>query len=134
MEIKVTTENARVPIAVMHLDGNLDSATYNEFQAKADELIQGGARHILVDLSHAPFVSSAGLRALNHIYKKLGAIHPDANLGGDEVKKGISAGTYKSPHLKLANLSDDTKSVFKMSGFDMYIEIHDDLKSAIASF
>jgi anti-anti-sigma factor len=134
MEIKVSTENARVPITVMHIDGNLDFATYNLFQAKADELIKAGARYIIVDLSHSPFVSSAGLRALNHIFKELGAIHPDANLGEEELKKGISAGTYKSPHLKLVNLSNETKTVFKTSGFDMYIEIHDDLKTAIASF
>ena len=134
MEIKVSTENARVPITVMHIDGNLDAATYNAFQAKADELIKSGARYILVDLSHSPFVSSAGLRALNHIFKQLGAIHPDASLGEEELKKGISAGTYKSPHLKLVNLSDDTRTVFKTTGFDMYIEIFDDLKTAIASF
>ncbi len=134
MEIKVSTENARVPITVMHIDGNLDSATYNLFQAKADELIKGGARFILVDLAHSPFVSSAGLRALNHIFKELRAIHPDSNLGEEELKKGISAGTYKSPHLKLVNLSTETKTVFNMSGFDMYIEIYDNLKTAIASF
>ncbi|HEY2980005.1 MAG TPA: STAS domain-containing protein [Anaerolineales bacterium] len=134
MEIQVSTESGRVPITVMHVDGNLDSATYDLFQANADELIRGGARYILVNLAHAPFVSSAGLRALNHVYKELSAIHPDSNLSEEELKKGIRAGTYKSPHLKLANLSKETKMVFKTSGFDMYIEIYDDLRTAIASF
>jgi len=134
MEIKVSTENARVPITVMHVDGNLDFAAYNVFQAKAEELIKAGTRYILVDLAHSPFVSSAGIRALNHIEKQLRAVHPDSNLGEEEMKKGISAGTYKSPHLKLANLSDQTRTVFQTSGFEMYIEIFDDLKTAIASF
>ena len=134
MEIKVSTENGRVPITVMHVDGNLDFSTYNVFQTRAEELIKSGSRYILVDLVHSPFVSSAGIRALNHIDKQLRAIHPDSNLGEEELKKGISAGTYKSPHLKLVNLSNETKTVFKTSGFDMYIEIHDDLKTAIASF
>ena len=134
MEIKVSTENGRVPITVMHVDGNLDFASYNQFHAKAEELIKSGSRYLLVDLAHSPFVSSAGLRALNQIDKDLRAIHPDSNLGEEELKKGISAGTYKSPHLKLVNLSNETRTVFKTSGFDMYIEIFDDLKTALASF
>jgi anti-anti-sigma factor len=134
MEIKVFTENGRVPVTVMHVDGDLDSTTYNVFQTKANELIKNGARHILVDLSHSSYVSSAGLRALHQIFKDLNAIHPDANLNDEEVKEGISSGTYKSPYLKLLNPSDETKMVFKTTGFDMYIESFDDVKKAVASF
>ena len=134
MEIKVTTENASVPITVMHVDGNIDSSTYQAFQAKADELIKGGARYILVDLAHAPFVSSAGLRAFNNIFNQLRSLHPDANLSEEDLRKGISAGTYKSPHLKLLNMSETTRIAFDNAGFDMYIETFKDLKKALASF
>ena len=109
MEIKVSTENGRVPVTIMHIDGDLDSATYNVFQSKAEELIRNGARHILVDLAHAPYVSSAGLRAIHQIFKDLNAIQPDATLNEEDMKKGISAGTYKSPYLKLLNLSKEAK-------------------------
>jgi anti-anti-sigma factor len=134
MEIKVSTEQARVPVTVVHIDGNIDSSSYESFKSKADELISNGARYILVDLSHAPFVSSAGLRALHIIFNQLRALHPDSNLSEDDVKKGIAAGTYKSPHLKLLNLSAETKIAFELSGFDMFIEAHTDMKTAIASF
>jgi len=134
MEIKVSTENGRVPVTVVHVDGNIDSNTSDAFLAKADELIKGGARHILVDLSHVPFVSSAGLRAFHGIFNNLRALNPDANLSDEEMKKGINAGTYKSPHLKLLNLSKETKTTFELSGFDMYIETFTDRKTAIASF
>lgn len=134
MEIKVSTENGRVAVTVLHVDGKIDSASYEAFQAKADELIQGGARHILVDLSNVAYVSSAGLRALHNIFNQLRALHPDSNLSDEEVRKGISAGTYKSPHLKLLNPSKETKMTLQMSGFDMYIEVYTDLKKAIASF
>jgi len=134
MEIKVSTENGHVPVTVLHIDEDLDSSTYAEFQTKAQELIKGGAQHILIDLAHSPFVSSAGLRAFHQIFKYLNAIHPDANLNADEMKKGISAGTYKSPYLKLLNLSESTKVVFESSGFDMYIETFDNMKIAVASF
>lgn len=134
MEIKVSTESGRVPVTVAHVDGNIDSSTYEKFQSEMRKLIDGGARYILVDLSHAPFVSSAGLRALHALFNELRSRNPEANLSDDQMKKGISAGTYKSPHLKLLNLSPETRTAFETSGFDMYIDTFTDLKSAIASF
>jgi anti-anti-sigma factor len=134
MEIKVSTENGRVPITVVHVDGNIDSNTSDAFKAKTDELIKNGARYMLVDLSHVPFVSSAGLRSLHGLFNALRSINPDSNLSDQEVKKGISSNTYKSPHLKLLNLSKETKKVFELSGFDMYLETFTDMKTAIASF
>jgi anti-anti-sigma factor len=134
MDIQVSTENGRVPVTVMHVDGNIDANSYEIFQAKAEELINAGARHILIDLSHSPFVSSAGLRALHHIFNDLRARDSHNRLSEQEVRRGISAGTYKSPNLKLLNLSKDTKTAFELSGFDMFIETFDDRQAAIASF
>lgn len=134
MEIKVSTENGRVPVTLMHIDGNIDSSSYEAFQKKAEESIQGGSRYILVDLSHVKFVSSAGLRALHNLFNELRALDSESNLTDEEVKRGISAGTYKSPHLKLLNLSPETNTAFAMAGFDMFIETHTDLKTAVDSF
>ena len=134
MEIKVSTESGRVPVTVLHVDGNIDSSSYEQFQSTAKKLIDEGARYILVDLSHAPFVSSAGLRALHTLFNELRSRNPEANLNNEQIKKGISAGTYKSPHLKLLNLSPETKSAFETSGFDMYIDTFTDRNAAIASF
>jgi anti-anti-sigma factor len=134
MQIKVSTENGRVPVTVLHVDGNIDSSTYETFQSTARKLIEEGARYILVDLSHAPFVSSAGLRALHTLFNELRLRNPDTTLSDQQMKQGISAGTYKSPHLKLLNLSPETRTVFETSGFDMYIDTFTDMKTAIASF
>lgn len=134
MEIKVSTESGRVPVTVLHVDGNIDSSTYEQFQSTAKKLIEEGARYLLVDLSHAPFVSSAGLRALHALFNELRSRNPNADLSDEQMKKGISAGTYKSPHLKLLNLSPETKTAFETSGFDMYIDTFTDRNTAIASF
>lgn len=134
MEIKVSTESGSVPVTVMHVEGNIDSFTYQEFKTKADELLQGGVRFILVDLSQVPFVSSAGLRALHELFNQLRALSPDPNLNDEAVKKGIAAGTYKSPHLKMLNLSSETRTAFDLAGFNMFIETFKDMKTAIASF
>lgn len=134
MEIKVSTENRSVPVTVVHVDGNIDSSSYSEFQKKTQQLIDGGARHIVVDLSHVPYVSSAGLRALHEIFNQLRAKDPANPMSDEDLRRGISSGTYKSSHLKLVNLSNETKTVFQMSGFDMFIEIYDDLEKALDSF
>lgn len=134
MDIKVSTESGRVPVTVLQVDGNIDSSTYDKFLSTAKQLINEGARYILVDLSNAPFVSSAGLRALHTLFNDLRSRHPEGNLSDEQIKRGISAGTYKSPHLKLLNLSPETKSAFEMSGFDMYIDTFTDRKAALASF
>jgi len=134
MEIKTFTENGRVPVTVIHVDGDLDSSTYEAFQTQVDDLIDTGARFILIDLSHTKFISSAGLRSFNNIFNKLRSLHPDTNLSDEDLNKGINAGTYKSPHLKLLNLSDDARTAFEMAGFDLFIETYTDMKTAVASF
>ena len=134
MEMKVFTEKGRVPVTVIHVDGNIDSGTYSQFQTKANELMKDGTRHILVDLSHTRFVSSAGLRAFNDIFNQLRNYDPESNLTDEEVKQGISAGTYKSPHIKLLNLSPEARVAFETAGFDMFIETFTDKDAAIASF
>jgi len=134
MDIRVTTANGRVPITVMHVDGNIDAQTYEKFQTKADELIAEGARYLLIDLSHSPFVSSAGLRALHKIFNDLRAKDTNNPVSEEDVRRGISAGTYKSPNLKLLKLSKETKTAFELSGFDMFIDTFDNEQAAINSF
>lgn len=132
MEIRVSKENGRVPVTVMHVAGNIDSSTYEAFQARAEELMKEGARNLLVDLEQAPFVSSAGLRALNNIFNRLRELSPDVS--DDEMHKGINAGTYKSPHLKLLNPSKASMVALENSGFSMFIDVFTDLDTAVASF
>jgi len=88
----------------------------------------------LNDLEHTKFISTAGFCAFNDLFNKLRSLNPESNLSDEEVKKGINAGTYKSPHLKLLNLSDEARTAFEMAGFDLFIESYTDLKTSVASF
>jgi anti-anti-sigma factor len=132
MEIKVSTQTGRVPVTILHVDGNIDSTTYEAFLAKAEELMKAGARHLLLDLQHVPLVSSAGLRAFNNIFSRLRELAPDVS--DAEMRDGINAGTYKSPHLKLANPSKATRLALDTSGFSLFLEILDSVDSAVAAF
>ncbi len=132
MEITISIKNAKFPVTVIHVNGNIDSSTYQTFQSKVEEQISNGARHLLIDLSNAPFISSAGLRAIHNIFNQLRALHKDAD--DDTLRKNMSTGTYKSPYLKVVNLSSKLKEVFDLGGFDTYIEVHNDINSAVNSF
>ena len=130
MEITVSQEQGRVPVTVIHLKGNVDSSTYEEFQTRADQLVADGAHDILLDLRDVPYMSSAGLRVLNQLYNALGK----ADAGEGSVSKGVSAGTYKSSHLKLLAPNQRVLETLKMSGYDMLLDIHHSQKDAVASF
>lgn len=132
MKITVSNEQRRVPVTVVHVEGNLDSASYEDFRSQVDELIAKGSRYVLIDLTKAPYVSSAGLRAMNNIFVKLRQLTPDVS--EQEMRDGINAGTYKSPHLKLLNPSQASVVALESSGFSMFIESFTDLETALAAF
>jgi anti-anti-sigma factor len=132
MEIRISSERGKVPVTVMHVTGNIDSGTYESFLARAEEAMKNGARHILVDLEQAPFVSSAGLRALNSIFNRLRELSPDVS--DEEMRKGLKDGSYKSSHLKLLKPSEASLLTLQNSGFSMFLQIFTDFKTALASY
>lgn len=132
MDIVVWQEQGRVPVTVLHVRGELNVTSYEQLQVEARKAFDAGARNMLLDLTEVPYVSSAGLRAIHWIFAVL-------RNGGDgespdAVSKGLRDGTYKSPHLKLLNPSDHVMEVLHTAGFDMYLEVYQDLAQAIASY
>lgn len=130
MEITISQTDSPKPIAVMHVKGNVDSTTFEQFQQSASDLVTNGTRDLVIDLEQVPYMSSAGLRVLNVVYNSL----RDENVSRSSISAGVASGTYKSPHLKLAAPSRRVLQALKMSGFDMFLEIHPNAASAVASF
>lgn len=132
MEITVTQEQGRVPVSVFHLEGDLAGESYQQLEAQAQHAIQSGSSYILLDMAKVPFISSAGVRAINQIFSWLRSL-PD---GEDEaaISIGLRDGTYKSRRLKIAHLSRQGMKTLSTAGIDMFLEIHKDLQEAIASF
>jgi hypothetical protein len=132
MIIKVTQEKGRVTVTVFHLEGDLASDSYEQLESHAQQAIAEGTCYLLLDLTNVPYMSSAGIRAMNQIFSWLRSL-PE---GEDEsaIKAGIRDGTYKSRRLKLLNPSGQVQKTLATAGIDMYIEIHRDLKKAVDSF
>lgn len=128
MEIAVSQEQGKVPVTVFKVVGNLTSES--ELQEQAKKAHASGVHYILLDLSEVPYLSSAGLRALHFIFSLL-RTHGASD---EEAKAGITSGTYLSPNLKLYKPTKHVLEVLKMSGYDMFLEIHTNFEKAIASF
>lgn len=132
LDIKSETRNVKVPVTIVSLIGDIDSSNFQNFQAYVDEQITKGARHVILNFAEVKRISSAGLRVIHNLFNKLRDIHKDVN--DDELRKRMSSGGYKSPFLKLSNLAPHVAEVFKLGGFEIYIEMFDDEASALDSF
>jgi anti-anti-sigma factor len=125
-------KNARVPVNILKISGDIDSSNFQQFQAYVDDQVAQGARYILLDLGNVKRISSAGLRVIHNLFNKLREIHHDVN--DDELRKRMSSGTYKSPFVKLTNLAPQVAEIFALGGFDIYIDIFDEEGKAVQSF
>jgi anti-anti-sigma factor len=132
MEITKETTTGRVPVTILRVKGSLDASTSPLFEAGATDAINGGARDLLIDLKGVPYISSAGLRALNTLYQRL---HPDASKIEKRIMElGVLDNSYRSPHLKLLNPSLRVREVLNMAGFDMFLDIRFAEPEAILAF
>ncbi len=132
MEITVSHQQGRVPVTVMRLKGEFDPIAADEFKARTGELIAAGAQHLLIDLAQAPHLNRIGILAIDRVLFLLLAKQPREDRGA--MYAGICAGNFRSPYLKLANVTPRAREALHAAGTDMYLEIHRDLKKAIASF
>jgi len=125
MKIDVSNDMARVPVTIFRLDGMLNMGSSKALQQSAIEQQNAGMHYLLLDLGGVTSLSSAGLRAIQFIYKSLQA-------DGDSTADRKSG--KKSPYLKLLNPSPEIHHVISIAGFDTFIEIYTDREQALVSF
>ena len=130
MEISVSQEEARVPVTVFQLNGELSSE--EPLTGLAQDAYDDGARYLLLDLTKVPYISSSGLRAIHQVYNLFRG--PVSDESEQEVRQGIISGSYKSPNLKLLKPSKNALKALSVSGYDMFLEIHKKRANAIDSF
>lgn len=129
MELTTSQANGRVPVAIFHLKGDLMNE--EPLYGQASSAVADGSRHILLDLSEVPYISSAGLRGIHLVFQLL---HKDSGEDQEAMKRGITAGTYSSPFLKLLNPSKNGSKALSLAGYDMFLDIHKDQKTAVDAF
>lgn len=95
---------------VITADGRLDTTTASDFETRCLELISGEDKNIVIDLQGIEYISSAGLRSILSVGKK---VRSD---GGN---------------LAFCNLKGMVREVFEISGFASIFTIHDTREKAL---
>ena len=108
MEFMQTKEGAFLVLAA---SGRMDALTAPEFEAKCLECLESGNNRLVVDLAGLEYISSAGLRSILAVAKKLKAS------GGD---------------LAFCALSGIVAEVFAVSGFAKLLPVFVTRQEALA--
>ena len=100
-------------IHIFSLDGRFDAHSAGDVEKELNLTISKGARKLLLDMDSVEYISSAGLRVLLAVAKKL--------------KK-------EEGEIKLCCLNPYVKEVFDIAGFTQIFKIHDTTEQAIQGF
>jgi anti-anti-sigma regulatory factor len=136
MEIIVSLAEGRVPVIILQPHGDLDASNYRNLIAKGQEVYDAGARDLLLDLSHVPYMSSSGLVALHSIAAIFRGVQPPDPEAGWGAIRAIDRDRDLGlqPHVKLLGLQTRVDNVLETVGFKRFFEVYTDLAPAVASF
>lgn len=109
MEIQVQESGSAWVVSVV---GKLDAVSAADYQKAVEQLIADGKTRFIVDFAALTYISSAGLRVLLSTAKQL------------KPKGGV---------VLFANLQDNVREVFDMTGFSTILGIHPSLDAARAA-
>ena len=110
MPISVKTTNE---VKVLEFEGKLDTQTSPDAQDQLTQLIEGGARKVLVNFDTLEYISSAGLRVLLTTAKQLKAVDGE---------------------LRVCGLNEIVKEVFDISGFMTILRVFGSESEALEDF
>lgn len=116
-------------VTILHLAGTLNAQSEQVFAEAARAAHEAGAHFLLLDLADVTMIASAGLRALQTIYKLYTAREEP-----EEWEASHPGEVYKSPHLKMAGATPEVHYVLSLSGFLQHIPIYPTVQEAIDSF
>ena len=135
MQIAFSMHEGHVPVSLMTLTGNLDASNYASVIAKAQEAYDEGARHLLIDLSGVPYVSSAGLMSLHSVALVFGG-YAMKNGAGPPAFRSVNAQNEKvvRQHVKLLNPQPAVDEVLDTVGLKQFLYVHTELEAAVQSF
>lgn len=118
--LKITQEQVQgiVPVTVFRLRGWLDAQGEESLLAAARDTYDAGSRFLLLDLSEVDTLTSAGMRAMQKVYK----LYTPA----DEH--------FKVSRVKLCNAPPQVYHVLGVTGFLQNIPNYENEQAAIDSF
>lgn len=119
-DFKITSEQtqAAVPITVFRIGGWLDAQSEGQLLESARIAYDGGARHVVIDMSNLDTLTSAGMRAIQKVYQMYTPREEH----------------FKVARLKLCNAPPQIYNVLGITGFLQNIPMYESLETALDSF
>jgi anti-anti-sigma factor len=106
-------EDRRDGVLVVAPAGRVDSTSSGELEARLDTLLSTGDRRLVVDFAHVDYISSAGLRVMLLLAKKL--------------REGGGA-------LALCSIGQVVRMTFELAGFLSIFDVASTRDEALARF
>jgi anti-anti-sigma factor len=118
--LKIITEQVQgnVHITVLHLRGWLDMNSEELLTSSARTCYEEGSRFLLIDLAGVVTLTSAGIRAMQKVYKLFTPVEERS----------------KMTRVKLCNAPPQVHSILGITGFLLTIQNYDAIQEAIDSF
>lgn len=128
MDITVTIQHRNEPVAVMHLQGDIDASNFVQIVDRAREIYQNPARNLILDLSDVPGISSTGIAAIHKIALLYSGVseamtHPDLTHSSNARKR-----------VKLLKPQPAVDKALETAGLKLFFKVFHDLESALSSF
>src|SRR5947209_6396530 len=101
-------------VTVVAPAGRIDHQTASELQRMLDDLIKKGQYRIVLDLSQATYISSAGLRVM--------------------LAERKAVRRFNRGDIYLANVSPQIRETLELVGLDRIFRIYDNLLDAVGNF
>ena len=118
--LKITKEQVqgKVHVTVLHLRGWLDAQSEELLIGSARDSYDEGTRYLLIDLAHVETLTSAGMRAMQKVYKLYTPAEEQ----------------YKVARLKLCNAPPQIYHILGITGFLQNIPNYETMQAGIDSF
>jgi len=129
-DLTITTSQIQgdVSVSIFHLQGHLHGPTEQELLDRARQAFEDGAKHLVLDMSELDVLSSAGLRAIQNIFK---LFTPQSDV---ELMRQHGDEPYKSPYFKIVCAKPEIYYILNITGFLQNIFIYNNLEEATNSF
>ena len=118
--LKITKEQVqgKVHVTVLHLRGWLDAQSEELLIGSARDSYDEGTRYLLIDLAHVETLTSAGMRAMQKVYKLYTPAEEQ----------------YKVARVKLCNAPPQIYHILGITGFLQNIPNYESMQAGIDSF
>ena len=100
-------------IIIYNLSGRFDSNSFREFEIKIFKEIEDGSYYFVLNLEKLDYLSSAGLRTMLKVTKKLNSL---------------------TGKLVICSIPNHILEIFEISGFNHFVKIVPTLKEATKQF